>query len=28
LFVGTREECEEQIVKEGLTWPFESEIST
>ena len=28
LFVGTREECEEQIVKEGLSWPVEVEIST
>jgi len=28
LFVGTQEECEEQIAKEGLTWPVESEIST
>ena len=28
LFVGTHEECEEQIVKEGLSWPVEVEIST
>ena len=28
LFVGTYEECEEQIVKEGVPWPVESEIST
>jgi len=28
LFVGTHEECEEQIVKEGLSWPFEVEINT
>jgi hypothetical protein len=28
LFVGTHEECEEQIVKEGLNWPVESEITT
>lgn len=28
LFVGTHEECEEQIVKENLSWPIESEIST
>ena len=27
LFVGTHEECEEQIVKEGLNWPVESEIT-
>jgi len=27
LFVGTEQECEEQIVKEGLTWPVESEIT-
>ena len=28
LFVGTHEECEEQIAKEGLSWPVEVEIST
>ena len=28
LFVGTHEECEEQIAKEGLSWPVESEITT
>jgi len=27
LFVGTQEECEEQIVKEGLSWPVEVEIT-
>ena len=27
LFVGTHEECEEQIVKEGLSFPVESEIT-
>jgi hypothetical protein len=27
LFVGTHEECEEQIVKEGLSWPVEVEIT-
>jgi hypothetical protein len=28
LFVGTHEECEEQIVKENLSWPIESQITT
>ena len=28
LFVGTHEECEEQIVKEGLSWPVDVEITT
>jgi len=28
LFVGTHEECEAQIAKEGLSWPIESEITT
>jgi hypothetical protein len=28
LFVGTYEECEEQIVKENLSWPIESQITT
>ena len=27
LFVGTHEECEEQIVKEGLSWPVEPDIT-
>jgi hypothetical protein len=27
LFVGTHEECEEQIVKEGLNWPVDVEIT-
>ena len=27
LFVGTHEECEEQIVKEGLSWPVDVEIT-
>lgn len=27
LFVGTHEECEEQIAKEGLTWPVDVEIT-
>jgi hypothetical protein len=27
LFVGTHEECEKQIAKEGLSWPIESEIT-
>jgi hypothetical protein len=28
LFVGTHEECEEQIAKEGLSWPVDVEITT
>ena len=28
LFVGTHEECEKQIAKEGLHWPIEPEITT
>jgi hypothetical protein len=27
LFVGTHEECEEQIAKEGLSWPVDVEIT-
>ena len=27
LFVGTHEECEEQIVKEGLSWPVGPDIT-
>ena len=27
LFVGTEQECEEQIVKEGLTLPVEPDIT-
>ena len=27
LFVGTEQECEDQISKEGLSWPVESEIT-
>jgi hypothetical protein len=27
LFVGTEQECEEQIVKEGLSWPVEPDIT-
>ena len=27
LFVGTEQECEAQIAKEGLHWPVESEIT-
>ena len=27
LFVGTEQGCEEQIVKEGLSWPVEVEIT-
>ena len=26
LFVGTHEECEEQIVKEELHWPVDSDL--
>ena len=28
LFVGTEQECEAQIVKEGLSWPVDVEITT
>jgi hypothetical protein len=27
LFVGTHEECKEQIAKEGLSWPVDVEIT-
>jgi hypothetical protein len=27
LFVGTEQECETQIAKEGLAWPIEAEIT-
>lgn len=27
LFVGTEQECKEQIAKEGLHWPIEPEIT-